>query len=136
MVKQVEISIETRGKGLHPITDEIVNAIGKLPECGILNVFIPHTSASLTIQENADPSAREDLETFLEKLAPENQSWHRHTHEGPDDTTSHMKSVLTETSLNIPVVDGELGLGTWQGIYVWEHRNRGHRRRIIVSVGV
>jgi secondary thiamine-phosphate synthase enzyme len=93
-----------------------------------------HTSASLLIQENADPTARQDLEEFLERLAPEGQSWHRHTLEGPDDTTSHLKSALTNSSLNIPISNCALGLGTWQGIYLWEHRRSAHLRRLTLTV--
>lgn len=98
-------------------------------------MFIQHTSASLTIQENADPSARRDLETWLKRLVPEHDPLYTHTIEGPDDMPSHIKAALTATSLSIPVVDGSLGLGTWQGIYVWEHRRHASTRRILVHVG-
>ena len=97
-------------------------------------VFIRHTSASLTIQENADPSARADLETFLDRLVPERASWMTHTIEGDDDMPSHIKAVLTQVSLSIPIVDGGLALGTWQGIYLWEHRDHPGPREILVSV--
>jgi secondary thiamine-phosphate synthase enzyme len=102
---------------------------------GLCTVFIQHTSASLTIQENADPSARRDLETWLKRLVPEHDPLYTHTIEGPDDMPSHIKAALTATSLSIPVVDGSLGLGTWQGIYVWEHRRHASTRRILVHVG-
>jgi secondary thiamine-phosphate synthase enzyme len=131
---QNAISVQTKGKGLYLITDQIKNALAGLPEQGLLNVFISHTSASLLIQENADPTARQDLEEYFDRLAPEYQDWHRHTLEGPDDTTSHLKSALTSTSLNIPIVNSKLGLGTWQGVYLFEHRTSPHIRKIILSV--
>lgn len=101
---------------------------------GLCNVFVQHTSASLIVSENADPTARQDLETFLERLVPEDTPWFRHTCEGPDDMPSHIKSILTDVSLVIPVVDGDLALGTWQGIYLWEHRDPPHPRSVVVSV--
>lgn len=131
---QKEISIQAPRKGLNLITPVIKENLPGLPENGMLNVFIQHTSASLLIQENADPSARRDLETFLEKLCPENQSWHTHTLEGPDDTTSHLKSALTTVSLNVPICNHDLSLGTWQGIYLWEHRDSTPRRKLILSL--
>ena len=132
---QSAIEIKTEGRGLWPITSQIVESLAnQLPETGLLNIFIQHTSASLLIQENADPTARQDLEEFFNRLAPENQAWHRHTLEGPDDTTSHLKSALTQTFLQVPIVKGQLGLGTWQGIYLFEHRNSPHRRRVLCTV--
>jgi secondary thiamine-phosphate synthase enzyme len=98
-------------------------------------VFIQHTSASLTIQENADPSARRDLERWLERLVPERDPLYTHTTEGPDDMPSHIKGALTATSLSIPILDGELGLGTWQGVFVWEHRRHTSTRKVLVHVG-
>jgi secondary thiamine-phosphate synthase enzyme len=133
-MKQSILTIQSDGKGLYELTALIKRELGTLPAGGLLNVFVTHTSASLLIQENADPTARADLETFYEKLAPEGQGWHRHTLEGADDTTSHLKASLMHTSLNIPIVNGTLGLGTWQGIYLFEHRNAPHSRRIILSV--
>jgi secondary thiamine-phosphate synthase enzyme len=97
-------------------------------------VFIRHTSASLTIQENADPSARADLETFMDRLVPDGAAWMTHTAEGDDDMSSHIKSVLTQVSLSIPIVSGRLALGTWQGVYVWEHRDHPGPREVLVSV--
>jgi len=97
-------------------------------------VFVRHTSASLTIQENADPSARRDLEAWLNRLVPENDPHFTHTSEGPDDMPSHIKAALTSVSLTIPIVDGRLALGTWQGIYLWEHRARPHRRSIVCHI--
>ncbi|MBT3784211.1 YjbQ family protein [bacterium] len=132
---QTQIEVRTRGKGLLLITREIEQALrGNLPQTGLLHLFLLHTSASLLIQENADPTARQDLEEFLERLAPEGQSWHRHTLEGPDDTTSHLKSALTNSSLNIPISNCALGLGTWQGISLWEHRRSAHLRRLTLTV--
>ncbi len=99
---------------------------------GIIFLYLPHTSASLVISESYDPTAREDLETFMERLAPENQAWSAHTLEGPDDSPSHIRAMLTPVSLSIPIDDGQLSLGTWQGIYLFEHRARGHRRSVLL----
>ncbi len=133
MVK--EFSIQTRGQGLFDITDEVA-ALVHASSCreGLCTVFITHTSASLTIQENADPSARRDLESWLNRLVPENDPLYTHTTEGPDDMPAHIKAILTHVSLSIPIVQGRLGLGTWQGIYLWEHRRVGQRRRLLVHV--
>jgi len=130
------ISFATPGKGLHDVTRE-VQAIVRASDTeeGLCTVMIQHTSASLTIQENADPSARYDLEGWLDRAVPEGDSHFTHTHEGPDDMPSHIKAALTSTSLSIPIVRGQLALGTWQGIYVWEHRRRGSLRRCVVHVG-
>ena len=133
MVK--EIIIESGGQGLTDVTARVADIVrGAGISEGLCTVFVTHTSASLVIQENADPSARRDLETWLKQLVPEESSLYTHTSEGPDDMPAHIKSVLTSTSLGIPVVNGRLGLGTWQGIYLWEHRRRGHRRRLLVHV--
>lgn len=130
-----ELTINTPGKGLHDVTDRIAAVVAEAGvREGLCTVFIRHTSASLLIQEAADPSARRDLENWLDRLVPENDPHFTHTAEGPDDMPSHIKSALTATSLSIPIMDGKLGLGTWQGIYVWEHRVRGHDRRVIVHV--
>jgi secondary thiamine-phosphate synthase enzyme len=132
---QTSISVQTRGKGLYSIASLLLEALeGQLQKTGLVNIFLQHTSASLTIQENADPSARHDLEQFFERLVPDGQFWHTHTLEGPDDTTSHMKSALTLTSLTVPVSDGKLALGVWQGIYLWEHRKQPHRRNILITL--
>ena len=131
-----EIIIESRGQGLSDITARVIDIVNRAAvNEGLCTVFVTHTSASLVIQENADPSARHDLENWLNKLVPENIRLYTHTSEGPDDMPAHIKSVLTATSLGIPVVGGRLGLGTWQGIYLWEHRRSGHRRRLLVHVG-
>ena len=130
------ITIQTRGAGLHEITDEIQRIVRAADRSvGLCTIMIRHTSASLTIQENADPSARRDLEVWLHRLVPENDPLYTHTSEGPDDMPSHIKAALTATTLSVPIVDGRLGLGTWQGIYVWEHRRRGSARQCLVHVG-
>lgn len=128
-----EVVVQSRGKGLYPITQKLREMIRdwQVSE-GILHLFIPHTSASLIINENCDPTAQQDMEAFLERLAPEGEDWHRHTLEGRDDSPSHMRSILTLTSLNIPIDDGELTLGTWQGVYLAEHRARSHRRIVLI----
>lgn len=134
MVKS--LSIRSPGQGLHEVTDpvrEVVRESGVRE--GLCTVYIQHTSASLTIQENADPSARRDLESWLNRLVPERDPIYTHTTEGPDDMPSHIKAALTATSLSIPILDGELGLGTWQGIYVWEHRRHSSTRNLLVHVG-
>ena len=129
------IHIKTKGQGLHEITDEIIRLVVSTEvREGLCTLFIQHTSASLTIQENADPSARHDLETWLNRLVPEDDPLYTHTTEGRDDMPSHIKAILTSTSLSIPVLDGRLVLGTWQGIYLWEHRKRPHQRTVIVHV--
>ena len=130
------IEIRTRGKGLHEITIEVQDVVSdnSLVD-GLCTVMIQHTSASLTIQENADPSARRDLEAWLDRHVPEGDPHFTHTLEGPDDMPSYIKAALTSTTLSIPVVDGRLALGTWQGIYLWEHRERGSRRRCVVHLG-
>ena len=129
------ITLRAPGRGLHEITGGVMEIVkGSAVEDGLCNVFVQHTSASLTINENADPTARGDLEAFLDRLVPESEPYFRHTTEGPDDMPSHIKSSLTSVSLNIPVAGGEMTLGTWQGIYLWEHRDRASSRRIVVSV--
>ena len=135
MIFQETLTFSTRGRGLHPITSEISQAVSQSTnESGLLHCFIQHTSASLIIQENADPTARQDMESFLDRLVPDGQSWHEHTLEGPDDTTSHMKSAITNTSLTIPVHKGQLAMGTWQGIYLWEHRSAPHQRTVVATM--
>ncbi len=132
---QKVIRVQTPAQGLFEITDQVVDVLrGAAIESGLCNIFIQHTSASLTIQENADPTARRDLEKWLNRLVPENDRLFTHTLEGADDMPSHIKSVLTATSLNIPIVNGELGLGTWQGIYLWEHRRSSHKRSVVVTI--
>jgi len=135
MAHSQDLSIEVPGPGLHEITGEVaaVTSSAGLRE-GLCTVFIPHTSASLVIQENADPSARRDLERWLARLVPEDDPLYTHLAEGPDDMPAHVKAAITASSLSIPIVGGRLGLGTWQGIYLWEHRRGRQRRRVLVHV--
>lgn len=135
MVSHSTIRIRTRGKGTLEITDEVSRAIANSNiQDGIVTVFVRHTSASLVIMENADPSARRDLEMFFEKLVPENTPWFVHTLEGPDDMPSHIRMALTRTSETIPIQAGRMALGTWQGIFLFEHRSAPHQREIIITV--
>ncbi|HEA26587.1 MAG TPA: YjbQ family protein [Ectothiorhodospiraceae bacterium] len=134
MVKLISIAVS--GQGLHNITQSIeALVIESAIEEGICNILIQHTSASLTIQENADPSAKRDLENWLNRLVVENDSLYTHVLEGADDMPSHIKAALTTTSLSIPILNGALMLGTWQGIYLWEHRRMSSTRRIAVHIG-
>ena len=131
-----KLSVRVSGQGLHEITSEVAEAVRESGvREGLCTVFLQHTSASLTIQENADPSARRDLEAWLNRLVPERDPLYTHTQEGPDDMPSHIKAALTAASLGIPILDGKLGLGTWQGIYVWEHRKHRGQRNLLVHVG-
>ncbi len=130
-----EIAVPTQGKGLYEITSSVSFAWGNdFPSQGLLHLFLRHTSASLIIQENAAPEARMDLETFMERLAPQGEAWHQHTDEGPDDSPSHMRSAITGCSLWVPVSAGRLHLGTWQGIFLWEHRDRPHQRNVWMTL--
>ncbi len=133
MVTRLRVAVS--GQGLHEFTEEVVEAVGEagLDE-GLCTIFIPHTSASLTIQENADPSAKRDLEQWLARLVPEDDSLYTHTLEGSDDMPAHIKAALTATSLSIPVVEGQLTLGTWQGIFLWEHRDHRGARDVLLHV--
>jgi secondary thiamine-phosphate synthase enzyme len=129
------IRVRTRGKGTIEITDEVAAIVGRSGvRTGAVTVFIRHTSASLVIYENADPSARADLHEFFERLVPENQSWFEHTAEGPDDMPSHLRMVLTRTSEVVPIAGGRMQLGTWQGIFLFEHRSAPHERSVVVAV--
>jgi secondary thiamine-phosphate synthase enzyme len=131
-----KIAVRVSGQGLHEITREVCAAAAEIgTRDGLCTVFIPHTSASLTIQENADPSAQHDLERWLERLVPEGDPLYTHTAEGPDDMPAHIKAALTATSLSIPVFEGRLALGTWQGIFLWEHRHARGQRSILIHVG-
>ncbi|MDB9529827.1 secondary thiamine-phosphate synthase enzyme YjbQ [Oscillatoria sp. CS-180] len=131
---QKVLDIATRGKSLQRFTSQVQNVVSESGiTTGLCTVFIRHTSASLIIQENADPDVLVDLETFLSKLVPDGMHY-VHNMEGPDDMPAHIRSVLTSTSETIPVVNGRLALGTWQGIYLWEHRSRGHNREVVVHV--
>ena len=134
-VHQATLTIRTPGKGTHDITDQIAREVQRSGIArGFVTVFCQHTSCSLVIMENADPTARRDLEAWLERLVPENDPHFEHTMEGPDDMPSHIKMALTRTSETVPIADGRMLLGTWQGIYLWEHRAAAHSRHVIVTV--
>ena len=133
MIERIEVV--GRGAGLHEITAEVETVVAAAPQAeGLCTLFLQHTSASLLIQENADPSARHDLENWLARLVPEDDPLYTHTLEGPDDMPAHIKAALTATSLGIPVVNGRLALGTWQGIFLWEHRHRAGPRTVVVHL--
>jgi len=135
MVFQKTLSVSNRGRGTQEITDEIAAAVRDAEiETGLAHVFIQHTSASLIVCENADPGVRRDLERFAERLVPDGDPLFEHDMEGPDDMPAHVRSVLTHTSLTLPVGHGRLALGTWQGVYLWEHRYGSHTRRVVVTV--
>ncbi|MEI7962858.1 MAG: secondary thiamine-phosphate synthase enzyme YjbQ [Verrucomicrobiota bacterium] len=136
MIARTEtIIIPTRGKGTYEITDEIATLVRRSGiQTGLVTVFLQHTSASLVIYENADPTARADLHRFFEDLVPEDHPSLIHTMEGPDDSTSHLRMALTRTSESIPIAEGRLQLGTWQGIYLFEHRRAPHSRNVVVSL--
>jgi secondary thiamine-phosphate synthase enzyme len=130
-----QLTVSTRGKGLYNFTREIERWLAPLHiRTGLLTVFCRHTSASLVIQENADPDVTADLSDYFERLVPENTRDYRHTAEGPDDMTSHIRSALTNAQLSIPIHEGELALGTWQGVYLFEHRRVPHRRSVVLHV--
>ncbi|MDQ6664784.1 MAG: secondary thiamine-phosphate synthase enzyme YjbQ [Acidobacteriota bacterium] len=130
-----ELRIQTRGKGLYDFTREVEGWVAGLHlTTGLLTLFIQHTSASLTIQENADPDVIRDLNEFFGRLVKENESWYRHTAEGPDDMTSHIRAALTQTQISVPLFEGTLALGTWQVIYVFEHRATPHARSVILHM--
>jgi secondary thiamine-phosphate synthase enzyme len=130
------ILVRAEGQGLFPITNQVAEVVSQAGRSeGLCNLFVQHTSASLLIQENADPSAREDLERWLNRLVPEGDALYRHTQEGPDDMPAHIKSALTASSLAIPILDGRLALGVWQGIFLWEHRRQSSARTILIHLG-
>ena len=135
MIFQREIRVSTPGRGTTEITGE-VQALARESgiETGICHIFLSHTSASLIICENADPTVREDLERFMARLAPDGDPLFRHTQEGPDDMPAHVRSIVTQASLDLPVTGGRCALGTWQGIYLWEHRTARHERRVVVTI--
>ena len=134
MIEQIEIKLSPRKRGFHLITGEISSSLPTLPKKGLLNLFIKHTSCALAINENADPDVRLDLETIFNKIVPENAPYYMHTLEGSDDMPAHAKSVIVGTSLSIPITNGRLNLGTWQGIYLCEFRNYGGARRIVATI--
>ncbi len=134
-MKQTTLTIPTTGRGLTDITAQIAACVSDSGiNQGLCHVFIRHTSASLFINENADPDVQCDLETFLGDLVPDGDPRYVHTAEGPDDMPAHVRALLTDTDLTIPVADGRLALGAWQGVFLWEHRHRPHRREVLVSV--
>ena len=136
--EQKHIEISTRGQGLYEFTREAAAFVAATGfETGQVTVYIRHTSASLLIQENADRDVQRDLSEFFARLVPENMDWLRHTAEGPDDMPAHIKGALTQTALTIPITEGAMALGTWQGIFLFEHRSRPHERRIVLhAIGV
>ncbi|MCS0590948.1 secondary thiamine-phosphate synthase enzyme YjbQ [Massilia norwichensis] len=135
MTYQTTLEIATAGRGTRDITADVADAVAASGlRCGVVHVFVQHTSCSLTITENADPDVRRDLETVMARLAPDGDPAYRHDAEGPDDMAAHVRSMLTATSVSVPVGGGRLLLGTWQGIYLWEHRTAPHRRRVILTV--
>jgi secondary thiamine-phosphate synthase enzyme len=132
---QTEIDVTTKGRGTYELTARVADAVRSAHvTTGLCHVFTTHTSASLMICENADADVRRDLETFMADLAPDGDPRFVHTAEGPDDMPAHVRSILTTSDLMIPIKDGELALGTWQGVYLWEHRHHGHRRRVLVTI--
>jgi secondary thiamine-phosphate synthase enzyme len=135
LISYTTLTVATRGKGLYPFTRQVNEWLSKqqTPN-GVLTVFIQHTSGSLLIQENADPDVTFDLRDFFERLVPETGQGYRHTAEGADDMTSHIRSALTQTTLSIPVIAGRMALGTWQGLYVFEHRAHPHQRRVLLHL--
>ena len=134
-IYQTEIRLRPRSRGFHLITDEIIDQFSEIKdiEIGFLQIFIKHTSAGLAINENADPTVREDFESHFNMMVPEDQPYYKHTLEGSDDMPAHIKASLTGTSLQIPITKGRLNLGTWQGIYLCEHRDRGGSRKLVLT---
>jgi secondary thiamine-phosphate synthase enzyme len=132
---QKELTLRPRNRGFHLITDEVLRAIPEINniKMGMMQVFIQHTSASLTINENADPTVRQDFEMWFNKAVPENDPGYRHDYEGSDDMPAHLKSALLDTAVTIPITNGNLNLGTWQGIYLCEHRNHGGSRNVVIT---
>ena len=130
------LTLQPKRQGLYPFTDQVDALVREAGIAeGLCTLFVRHTSCSLLIQENADPTARSDLERWLNRLVPENDPLYQHTLEGPDDMPAHIKAALTAISLSIPIIDGRLALGTWQGIYLWEHRHQPGRREVVVHIG-
>lgn len=134
MISQYKIALRPKSRGFHIVTDEVISAIGQLPEVGIFHLYIKHTSAGLSINEDADPTVLEDFESVFNRLVPENEPYYKHTVEGSDDMPAHIKAVLCGHSISIPITDGKLQLGTWQGIYLCEFRNRAGSRNLIATI--
>ena len=134
MIQQVEITLKSKSRGFHLVTSDIMSQLPQLPKTGIMNIFCKHTSCGLSINENADPDVRVDMETIFNRLVPENRPEYEHTLEGADDMPAHAKSTLSGVSLTIPITDGRLNMGTWQGIYFCEYRNFGGARKLVVTI--
>lgn len=134
MIKQREFTLKPRTRGFHLISNEIISQLPQLPKNGLLNLFVKHTSCGLCINENADPDVRTDMEGIFNHIVPENQPYFCHTLEGSDDMPAHAKSVISGVSLSIPITNGSLNLGTWQGIYLCEYRSHGGPRRIVATI--
>lgn len=134
MITQTEFSISSRSRGFHLVTSEIMSKLPLLPKTGLLHLFVKHTSAGLCINENADPDVQSDLAMAFDKLAKEHDPDYTHTLEGPDDMPAHIKSTITGVSVTIPITDGRLNMGTWQGIYLCEFRNHGGARKIVATI--
>jgi len=134
-MQQFEIALQTRGRGTHDLTDQVQQlVIDSGLRIGLCQVFCQHTSASLMLCENADPDVRVDLESFMQRLVPDGDPMFRHIAEGPDDMPAHVRTLVTQSGLTLPIRDGRCALGTWQGIYLWEHRHNAHTRRLLVSL--
>ena len=135
MILQHEINVRTDGRGTYDLSDDSQRFVGESGvRTGLCHVFVRHTSASLMLCENADPSVRRDLESFMTRYVPDGDPMFTHTAEGPDDMPAHVRSILTQNDMNLPVTDGQCALGTWQGIYLWEHRLAPHRRSVLLTV--
>ena len=135
MIRQEEIRVSTSGRGTVDLTVDIQRAVSASGiSTGLCHVFLKHTSASLMLCENADPAVRVDLETFMSKYVPDGDPMFTHTAEGPDDMPAHVRSILTQNDLNLPVADGQCALGTWQGVYLWEHRHAPHQRKVLLTI--
>lgn len=135
MIVQKQFSVSTRGRGTYDITDSVCRIVAHADiDTGLCHIFVHHTSASLILCENADPTVRQDLETFMARVVPDGDPMFRHIDEGPDDMPAHIRTILTKTDLNLPVTQGRCALGTWQGIYLWEHRTTPHQRRLTVTI--
>ncbi|KAB1065237.1 secondary thiamine-phosphate synthase enzyme YjbQ [Salibacter halophilus] len=134
MTQQIQVTLKPKNRGFHLVTDEILDRLPDLPKIGLLHVFIKHTSAGLTINENADPTVRDDFEMMINKIVPENDPDYKHTLEGPDDMPAHIKSSMMGSSVSVPITNHQLNTGTWQGIYLCEFRNSGGARKLVVTI--
>ena len=135
MLRQEEFSVSTTGRGTYDLSEQVQRSVAASGvRTGLCHIFIKHTSASLMVCENADPAVMVDLETFMQRQAPDGDPMFTHVEEGPDDMSAHVRSILTQTDLNVPVTNGQCALGTWQGIYLWEHRFAPHTRKILLTI--